>query len=500
MQNQASFQEQCDTIIAWRTKNLSPQALFELPEVVYLSPNDRPLEIKYTEEQIKKNYKRLALKFYPDKNPLNKDRAEQAFDVIKEAQDYLLYTIQRNVANIATNEFYLYYHRNTIGNRTKEDKIEGMIREGYRLKEGGQDMRHLVRSLSDNLAQNRALIHYECDSSNLLNFRTGGKSILYAAAQWNEPTLFSWLIENGADPVAKTIFGVSPLDIAITSNHREILRVLASSSHFGADSLKTEMEKLFRVNDNSNADSLLQFYIEFFKDDFVIDNFMTQFPLMIPALHHLNYLAREQAIPLYKKTIIGRPELYRYLNEKERADLFILIATLAQDRRLDTLMYIPQDPLTPGLITALCEFWPDLEFHFNQDTTNPSHWRQGQPRGSTLPNFQNVQYALLGTVICIAMLVLAYHFWPIIALWPEILLKSIVMPIGGALIGLGAGGLMISTQWGYDYATKVYPETRAIQKLLIENNFFKVTTPHRPERAPTEELTDSDNKYSEPTA
>jgi hypothetical protein len=132
LQNQASFQEQCDTIIAWRTKNLSPQALFELPEVVYLSPNDRPLEIKYTEEQIKKNYKRLALKFYPDKNPLNKDRAEQAFDVIKEAQDYLLYTIQRNVTNIATNEFYLYYHRNTIGNRTKEDKIEGMIREGYR--------------------------------------------------------------------------------------------------------------------------------------------------------------------------------------------------------------------------------------------------------------------------------------------------------------------------------------------------------------------------------
>jgi hypothetical protein len=125
------------------------------------------LEIKYTEEQIKKNYKRLALKFYPDKNPLNKDRAEQAFDVIKEAQDYLLYTIQRNVTNIATNEFYLYYHRNTIGNRTKEDKIEGMIREGYRLKEGGQDMRHLVRSLSDNLAQNLALIHYECDSSKM---------------------------------------------------------------------------------------------------------------------------------------------------------------------------------------------------------------------------------------------------------------------------------------------------------------------------------------------
>lgn len=490
MQNQASFKEQCDTIIHWRTKNLSPQALFGLPEVLYLSQNYRPLGIKYTEEQIKKTYKRLALKFYPDKNPLNKDLAQQAFDVIKEAQDYLLYTIQCNVADVNTNTFYLYYHGNTIGNRTNKDKIEGMIREGYRLKKDGQDIRHVVSRLSNYLAQNPDLIHYECDSSNSWNFTTGGKSILYAAAQWNEPTLFSWLIENGADPLAKTIFGVSPLDIAITSNHREILGVLANSSHFGAERLKTEMEKLFRANDSSNADSLLQYYIDFFGDDFDIAKFMAEFPLMIPALHHVNYLTLEQAIPLYKKTIIGRPELYRYLNEEERADLFMLIATLAQDRRVGTLMCIPKDLLTPALITALCDFWPYLEAHINEDTTNPYHPRHGQPRASTLPNFQNVQYALLGTIICIAMLVLAYHFWPIIAVWPEIILESIVVPLGGALIGLGAGGLMISTKLGYDYATQVYPETRAINKILVENNFFKSTTPPESDPALIEEFCD----------
>ena len=43
---------------------------------------------------------------------------------------------------------------------------------------------------------------------------------------------------------------------------------------------------------------------------------MAEFPLMIPALRHLDYLTPEQAIPLYKKTIIGRPELYRYLNKE----------------------------------------------------------------------------------------------------------------------------------------------------------------------------------------
>ncbi len=477
MQNQASFQEQCDTIIAWRTKNLSPQALFELPEVTYLSQGERPLGIKYTEEQIKKTYKRLALKFHPDKNPLNTDLAQQAFDVIKEAEDYLLYTIQRNVADVRTNTFYLYYHRNTIGNRTKEDKIEGMIREGYRLKESGQDMRHLVRGLSDYLAQNRTLIHYECDDSVMWNFTTGGKSILYAAAQWNEPTLFSWLIENGADPLAKSSFGVSPLDIAITSNHREILKALADSSHFGAERLKNEMEKLCRVNDSTDADRLLEYYIDFFEDNFVIEDFMTEFPLMIPALQHLGNLTPEEAIPLYKKAIIGRPELYRYLDEEERADLFILIATLAQDRTFDTLRCIPKDLLTPALITALCDFWPELEAHLNQDTTNPFHRRHGEPRASTLPSFQKVLFTLLGTVICIAMLLLAYHFWPIIALWPKIFIKGAVVPIGGILIGLGASGLMFSAKSGYEYATQVYPETRAINKILVENNFFKSTPP-----------------------
>ena len=494
MQNQASFKEQCDTIIAWRTKNLSPQALFELPEVVYLSQGDRPLGIEYTEEQIKKTYKRLALKLYPDRNPLNKDLAQQAFDVIKEAQDYLLYTIQRNVTDVNTNSFYLYYHQNTIGNNTKEDKIEGMIREGYRLKSGDQDMSHLVLNLSTYLAQHPALMHYECDSSNMLNFTTGGKSILYAAAQWNEPALFGWLLEQGVDPLAKTIFGVSPMDIAISSAHLEILRVLADSPNFGKECLKTEMKKLFLVNDSNNADHLLKYYMEFFKDDFNIDDFITDFPLMIPALHHLGYLSREQAIPLYKKTIIGRPELYRYLNEEERADIFMLIATLAQKRTFGILVCIPKQKLTPGLITALCDFWPDLEVHINEDTSNPYNSRHGQPRASTLPSFQQLQYALLGTVICIVMLVLAYHFWPIIALWPEIILASIVGPIGGTLIGLGTGGLMISTKWGYDYATKVYPETRAIHKILGENNFFKSATPPETDTAPAEALVDSDNE------
>lgn len=476
MQNQASFPEQCESIIEWRTRNLSPQALFGLPEVAYVAQNERPYDISYTEPEIRKAYKRLALKFHPDKNPLNADLAKQAFDVINEVQNYLLYTIKRNDSVVQTNAFYLYLHKDTIGNHTKSDRIEGMIREGYRLKNSNQDMSHLVQNLFNHLNDNPNLVHYECDSSNMWNFTTGGKSSLYAAAQWNQRELFNWLLEKGADPVAKTNFGVSPLDIAITSGHQDILLALSDSPFFGKKRLKTEMEKLFHVNDSCNAEELLQFYMAFFRDDFAINAFTIKFPLMIPALHHLNYLSREQALPLYKKSIIGRPELYRYLNEAERTDPFMLIATLAQNRAPSILRHIPKQKLTPGLITALCDFWPELEYHINEDTTNPYSTQHGQPRASTLPSFQIVKNTLLGTLICIVMLVLAYHFWPIIALWPEIILQSIVMPIGATLVGLGIGGTMISARFGYDYATKVYPETCVINKILVENNFFKSDT------------------------
>jgi len=42
-----------------------------------------------TEEEIKKAYRRLALKWHPDKNPNNKTQAEEKFKLIAEAYEVL---------------------------------------------------------------------------------------------------------------------------------------------------------------------------------------------------------------------------------------------------------------------------------------------------------------------------------------------------------------------------------------------------------------------------
>ena len=44
-----------------------------------------------TEDEIKKAYRKLAMKYHPDRNPDSKD-AEDKFKEVKEAYDCLLYT------------------------------------------------------------------------------------------------------------------------------------------------------------------------------------------------------------------------------------------------------------------------------------------------------------------------------------------------------------------------------------------------------------------------
>lgn len=44
---------------------------------------------KATQEQIKKAYRKLAMKWHPDRNPDNKDKAEQKFKEIGEAYSVL---------------------------------------------------------------------------------------------------------------------------------------------------------------------------------------------------------------------------------------------------------------------------------------------------------------------------------------------------------------------------------------------------------------------------
>ncbi|XP_013083446.1 dnaJ homolog subfamily B member 6-A-like isoform X4 [Biomphalaria glabrata] len=71
------------------------------------------IEVSATEQEIKKAYRRLALKWHPDKNPENKDEAKRKFQEISEAYDVLSDKQKRDV--------YDRYGKDGIRHRGDED-------------------------------------------------------------------------------------------------------------------------------------------------------------------------------------------------------------------------------------------------------------------------------------------------------------------------------------------------------------------------------------------
>ena len=55
------------------------------------------IDKKATETQVKKAYRKLALKWHPDKNPDNKEEAEEMFKKIAEAYDVLSHKEKRDI-------------------------------------------------------------------------------------------------------------------------------------------------------------------------------------------------------------------------------------------------------------------------------------------------------------------------------------------------------------------------------------------------------------------
>lgn len=197
--------------------------------------------------------------------------------------------------------------------------------------------------------------------------------------------------------------------------------------------------------------------------DFNADLLAKQFPILIPALIHLGHIAPADAMPLLKRTILTCPALYKHLNEVEKSDKYLIIATLAQDSSFEIISHIKQAKLEPGFVRALCDVWPeidpqDLVSEYGQDgNTNP------------LPGFEMFRNILLLALLAIMLTVIAYYFWPIIALWPEAVLTC----MAGLLFVLDLSALCITVPTSYLYLTKVYPETKNIRKTLTESSFFK---------------------------
>jgi len=134
-----------ETIIHWRKKGITPQALFEFD-------ND-DAHLNYDKDQIEKKYKQLIIKCHPDKYSKTdyQPDAKEVFTLFSEAKAYLLFILNDTQEGIQTNIFYKYYHLKILPNLTLEDKFENLIQRTCDLKRNNQ-------SIDAQLKEFRALI------------------------------------------------------------------------------------------------------------------------------------------------------------------------------------------------------------------------------------------------------------------------------------------------------------------------------------------------------
>ena len=511
-----SLEKECLDIIDWKHTGRTPCSIFGFEDYKEERNLLSQMLVKsappYTEDQIKTTYKQLQVKFHPDKNRTN-PHAQTAFQVITAARDYLLYTLKRQPSDIMSNPFYLHDNTPAAAPTQKKctftDEFQKTIAQIYiSLRNYEDNITSYFDTLSSLIKEHPQLIAYECDDRHI-NLDVAYKNILYCAAQWNKKDFFKTLLDMpGADPLATTLFGISPLGIALINDHYDIIQVLVDKN--GTDWLQAQLMQNLFDQDTSYYESVFDCYQHFFdcklditalqskeydisllqdrlmqklldKDtrtfdygallscfnqlfpaSFNINSLQTQNPCLLPTLLAKGYITSSNSTELLKSKIIGCPKLFVHLPEKLKKDPFFIVATLAQDRSSDMISKINFKELVPAFCFALGEQWPEeLAFTVEQAL------HKNAPPYNNFTGYVGFRSAIIATIIYVIIGLLALHFWPIIALLAPTTI------LGMAL----ASTSIVPPLFIYMYLEKTYPETRKINHILRENNFFKPAAP-----------------------
>lgn len=463
-------QAELETILSWREKKITPQSIFRLEEFgnrpgqeeLLAAIFQRPVATcPYDSDTVEKNYKLLKIKSHPDKykQPEYQADAKAVFQLLDEAKEYLLFTIDNSHSILPTNVFYAYYYLNWVSNETPQGKFDNITRQVSERKNQNLDCTHQILALCELIEETLELRHHIRDPRHF-SCELSYKNIFYFSVQWNEPKLLDWLLERFPEEtnvLTPAEFGVSPLDFAINKGERiEILKTL--QKYYGKKWLKVQLDSYLDSTGRGNKINLLGYYEELFPEAIstMLDN-----PLMLPAIIKAGKVSDPDSTRL-KRAIIGCPQMYTVLDESQRLDPYMIIAFLAQKPDDTWLHSIPLRQLDPKFAIALADQWPALK----GDLRDALH--RDAPPYPNYCSYAGFQKACLGVLIGISLALLVWHFWPIIALWPE----PIQVLITYSAISIIPVCLLMSPLAMASYVYSIYPEARKINSILHNNRFF----------------------------
>jgi hypothetical protein len=450
-------QQQCNRFINWRALKLSPAELFEL-------------ESNYTENDINEAYEKFAFIFSADQNPGQETLVQPAFKLLVQIRNILIYPLDKNEENLKDNDFYRYYIYGTNPNSNSiYDQLEmhsKRIEQNLSINEDSAFFEaHAwahktpfhIEYLTQLVTKHPEIITYTYDKR---SYSHPNENVVCCAAHWNQPALFAQLLELHADPTLKTEFGMSPVEIAISKQHTDILSCLQKK--YGNAWLQSQFDTALNLGNPDHYEALIHMYEHFFPEKLPDTGTLIQNnPLLIPVLYRIKKINEQDYNLLIKAKIIGIPKLYQHVSIEEQQDPYLILALLAQDRSEETLRHIPFKKLNPAFCAALTDVWPedDLERHVS--------WAASLCHSLAINKaimLKVLAFTLATTLLC----ALAVHFFPLIMLVPA--LPECIISV---LPGLELASLLLSSVFSYQYLTETYPEKQKINKILTDNNFFK---------------------------
>lgn len=468
--SQVYSQAELKAILSWRENKITPQSIFGLKEFGNFPGQEELLAAifqtpvatcPYDATTVEKKHKFLKIKSHPDKYRQTEYQAaaQAVFQLLDEAREYLLFTIDNSYSILNTNVFYAYYYLNWVSNETPQGKFDNITRQVCELKNQNLDCTQQILALCELIETTPELIHHIRDPRHF-SYELSHKNIFYFSVQWNEPELLDWLLVRFPEEknvLTPTEFGVSPLDFAINKGERiEILKTL--QTHYGKEWLKVQLDSYLDSTNRGNKIVLLDYYEKLFPEAIstVLDK-----PLMLPALIEAGKVLDPDSTRL-KRAIIGCPQMYMVLDESQRLDPYMIIAFLAQKPNDQWLHWIPLDRLDPKFAIALADQWPALKHSLGYAL------RRDAPPYPNYCSYAGFQKACLGVLIGVSLALLVWHFWPIIALWPEPLQILIVYNAMAIIpVCLIMGSMAMAS-----YLYSIYPEARKINSILHNNRFF----------------------------
>lgn len=295
-----SFAQECDELIQTMYNGQSCLALFQL-------------QVPFGRDQVLSTYRKLALKYHPHRNPLDKEKAEKALIIIGRAKNHLL-----------TGEPFVNPYLPTYSSKTNRDlkkmDVTDLLEEMEMLRFNACDFNQgdLIQEIQTRILKNKNYLYTTSES--------GESTPLRLAMELGNAEFFKWLLQQGDNHLLSpgTVCW-SPFHFLIFKNDWVMLEYIASMPEYGQEWLNQHYLHTIATRKEGPVDILNNCLAYLQQQNIPIPTTLEDNPFLINTTIGA-HLQEEELLAFFKQKIKYHPGLYYLLPSELKTDPYFILS------------------------------------------------------------------------------------------------------------------------------------------------------------------------------